>query len=81
MNINSTKKITQVSAPEKAECARSDDGTSATVKIFEPMKKIVVFYRSSEMKYPQLFFAEHPEYPDEVAVCASFVPTFEPPAP
>ena len=33
------------------------------------------------MKYPQLLYAEHPEYPNEVAVCASFVPTFEVPNP
>ena len=32
------------------------------------------------MKYPQLVYAEHPDYPDEVAVSASFVPTLEPPA-
>ena len=33
------------------------------------------------MKYPHLVYAEHPEYPNEVAVNASLVPTFEPPAP
>lgn len=33
------------------------------------------------MKYPQLLYAEHPEFSDEVVVSASFVPTFEPPAP
>ena len=42
---------------------------------------MVIYYRSAEMKVPQLFYAEHPKYPDEVAVSASLVPTFEPPQP
>ena len=33
------------------------------------------------MKYPHLIYAEDPEYPNEIAVHASLVPTFEPPAP
>ena len=33
------------------------------------------------MKYPHLVYAEDPEFPNEVAVYASLVPTFEPPAP
>jgi hypothetical protein len=33
------------------------------------------------MKYPHLVYAEDPDFPDEVAVSASFVPTFEPPPP
>lgn len=33
------------------------------------------------MKYPHLLFAEDPAFPDEVAVSASLVPTFEPPQP
>ena len=51
------------------------------VKCTEPSNQIVIYYRSAEMKYPHLLYAEHPEYPDEVAVCASFVPTFEVPNP
>ena len=33
------------------------------------------------MKYPNLIYAESNDYPGEVAVCASLVPTFEPPQP
>jgi Mg-chelatase subunit ChlD len=33
------------------------------------------------MLRPQLLYEESTKYPDEVAVCASFVPTFEPPQP
>ena len=40
-----------------------------------------IYYRSSEMRYPHLLFAEDPAYPDEVAVSGSLVPTFEPPQP
>ena len=70
-----------MSTPEGAECTQSVDGTSIDVKCTEPSNEVNVFYRSSEMKHPHLVYAEHPDYPDEVAVSASFVPTFEPPAP
>ena len=33
------------------------------------------------MLKPRLLFEECPEFPDEIAVMASFVPTFEPPQP
>ena len=33
------------------------------------------------MRYPNLLYAESPDFPGEVAVCASLVPTFEPPEP
>ena len=33
------------------------------------------------MLKPRLLFEESPEFPDEIAVMASFVPTFEPPQP
>ena len=33
------------------------------------------------MKYPQLWYAENPSYPDLIALSASFVPTFELEAP
>ena len=33
------------------------------------------------MRQPHLLYAEDPAYPGEVAVSASFVPTFEPPQP
>ena len=29
------------------------------------------------MKLPRLVYAEHPDFPDEIAVHASLVPTFE----
>ena len=44
------------------------------------MSDFTIFYRSTEMKYPHLIYAEDPEYPNEIAVHASLVPTFEPPA-
>ena len=60
---------------------RDDVGTTATVMSNEPCDDFKVFYRSTEMDYPSLIYAESPEYPGEVAVCASLVPTFEPPQP
>ena len=78
-DIKSTKRISQVSIPENATCTRDTTGTSVTVKCTEPSREISIFYRSDEMKYPHLVYAEDPAFPDEIAVCASFVPTFEPP--
>ena len=70
-----------VSSPTDAECTRDETGTSATIKCIKPAKDMVIFYRSDEMKYPQLIYAEDQNFPNEVAVSASFVPTFEPPPP
>ena len=81
LSIKSSKKITQISAPEGAVSTRDEEGTTATIKCTVPSDDFRVFYRSSEMKYPHLVYAESPEYPGEVAVCASLVPTFEPPQP
>ena len=47
----------------------------------EKIHDFAIFYRTSEMKYPHLVYAEDPDFPDEIAVQASLVPTFEPPAP
>jgi Mg-chelatase subunit ChlD len=33
------------------------------------------------MMHPQLLFEESAQYPDEIAVMASFIPTMEPPQP
>ena len=81
LSIKSSKKITQISAPEGTVCARDEAGTSATVKCAQPCDDFRVFYRSSEMRYPHLLFAESKEFPGEVAVVGSLVPTFEPPQP
>ena len=79
--IKSSKRITQISAPEGTVCTRDEEGTTATIKCSEPCDDFRVFYRSSEMKYPNLIYAESTDFPGEVAVCASLVPTFEPPQP
>ena len=51
------------------------------MKCTVPCDDFRVFYRSQEMRYPHLLYAKSAEYPGEVAVCASLVPTFEPPQP
>ena len=82
LNIKSTKRITQISIPSNAECNIDENGTSAFIKITEPAcKEIFAYYKTSEMMYPQLVYAEDPQFPDEVVVSASLVPTLEPPAP
>ena len=42
---------------------------------------MLVYYQTAEAQFPQLMYAEDPKYPNEVAVFASFVPTFEAPEP
>ena len=79
--IKSTKPIAQVSAPEGSICERDQQGTEVTVRCSEPGEEFKIYYRSSEMRHPHLLYAEDPEYPGEVAVSASFVPTFEPSQP
>ena len=53
------------------------DGTGATIKYSGQISEFTVFYRSREMTLPHLVYAEHPQFPDEIAVHASLVPTFE----
>ena len=38
MDIKSTKKITQISAPENSECTRDESGTKVTVICKEPSR-------------------------------------------
>ena len=81
LDIKSTKMLTQISAPEQASVLRNAQGTGACITYNQRIYDFTVFYRTSEMKYPHLVYAEDPDFPDEVAVLASSVPTFEPPAP
>ena len=42
---------------------------------------MLIYYQSAEAMVPQLLYAEDDDYPNEIAVSGSFVPTFqEPPA-
>ena len=70
-----------MSAPEGTQCTRDEAGTTVQVKCTTPCDDFRVFYRSAEMRYPHLLYAESDEFPGEVAVCASLVPTLEPPQP
>ena len=81
LDIKSTKKLTQVSAPEETRVLRNSEGTGASITYNQKIHDFTIFYKTSEMKYPHLVYAEDTDYPNEVAVLASFVPTFEPPAP
>ena len=70
-----------VNIPEGATCTRDTNGTTATVKHSKWCEEFRIYYRTSDMFFPDLLYAEDPAYPNEVAVCASLVPTFEPPQP
>ena len=81
MEIKSTRMLTQLSVPEGTKVVKNSDGTGASITNNECISDFTIFYRSIEMKYPHLIYAEDKEYPGEIAVHASLVPTFEPPAP
>ena len=73
--------MTQISAPEDTKVVQNSEGSGATLSYSKRTNNFAVFYRSAEMKYPHLVYAEDPDFPNEVVVNASLVPTFEPPAP
>ena len=79
--MKSSKPISLVSKPANSECRRDPSGQCATIFCSRPDREIRVFYRSADMKLPQLLFAKTPFFPGEVACSLSFVPTFEPPQP
>ena len=70
--------ITYLSAPSGSVTKFSANKTEATIKGEEIGKLLRVFYRSRSMQIPRLLYEENPNFPNEVAVLASFVPTFEP---
>jgi len=83
LTIKSHKKLSFLSIPPNSSVEKVDEesGQNVTVTCTEPSRSLNLFYKTGDMKYPQLTMAKHKDFPDEVAVCASFVPNFEPPAP
>jgi Mg-chelatase subunit ChlD len=55
--------------------------TQVTLTSNKSSRSLKFFYRSAQMMRPQLLFEESSQFPDEVAVMASFVPTLEQPQP
>ncbi len=79
--VESTSKLQSLILPDKATLAsQSDDGLQAIVECSERAKNVVLYWRTFEMLRPHLLLAKDEEN-QEIAVSASFVPTFEPPAP
>lgn len=79
--IEAGSKIKFLSVPAGATKAISAEGDSATVASDKFVKQVSIFYRTEDMLMPRLLFEESPKHPDEVAVMASLVPTFEPKQP
>ena len=71
-------KIMYLSTPSGSDTKFNADKSEATITGKEIGKQLRVFYRSRAMQVPRLLYEENPSFPDEVAVLASFVPTFEP---
>ena len=80
-NLMSSQKITYLSVPKGASAVFNEDRTQATLKGNKASRVLKFFYRSGQMMRPRLLFEESAKFPEEVAVSASFVPTFEPPQP
>ena len=79
--IESASRLRSVIVPENASVTeKSDDLKKVVVECDRRSSQVKLFWRSQEMLKPQLLYAEHPKE-DQVAVLASLVPTFEPPAP
>ena len=76
--IQSTKKLTQISVPEGTKIKLNDIKTRALITYEGRINGFTACYRTSEMQYPRLVYAENPKFPDEIVVHASLVPTFEP---
>ena len=79
MLIKCTKKITWLSLPpnSKATEQKSSNGRHFLVKCSKPTQELLIFYRSASEIDPQLLYAKDLKFPGQVAVSASFVPTFE----
>lgn len=46
-----------------------------------PKRDVKVYFRTEEMGSPSILYEENSEYPDEIALLTTFVPTFEPKGP
>lgn len=79
--ISSSQRITYLSVPKNVISEFNHDKTEAIVRGSKTARSLRFFYRTEHMLRPQLLFEESSMFPDEVAVMASFVPTFEPPQP
>lgn len=77
----SSEKITYLSAPKGSQAVFNESKTQVTITGNKTSRSLKFFYRSAQMMRPQLLFEESSQFPDEVAVMASFVRTFEPPQP
>jgi len=81
LKIQAGSKITYLSAPTGAQTQFNSDRFEATITGSEVSRQLRVYYRSSAMRTPRLLYEENPKFLGEVAVMASFVPTFEPAQP
>ena len=78
LKILAGSKITYLSAPVGSKTDFNADKSEAIITGAEIARQLRVFFRTSAMQVPRLLYEENPQFPDEVAVMASFVPTFEP---
>ena len=77
--MKSTQKINLISKPANSILESDESGKYATLFCNKPDHEINVYFRTDEMKQPQLVYAKNPSFPNEVAYSVQFVPTFEPP--
>ena len=63
LHISSNRKIRKLSVPENTSKIRNDDnGKGATIRTQKPCREFLIYYQTIDMLYPQLQYAEHPDY-------------------
>lgn len=78
VSLSADRSITSLSIPSNAQVIEQDQAsTRFLIRTTQPGRTIDLFYRTSDMLYPELKFAKNPET-DEIAVSVTFVPTFDP---
>lgn len=81
VKIDSTTPISRLSLPQHANLAeRNEDRTRLRIEADKPSRQILIYFQTADMFVPELLFAEN-EATGEVALSASFVPTFQPAGP
>lgn len=78
LTIKSHKKLTFVSTPPNSQISKAEEESSSggsasssqnvTVTCTEPSRALNLFYKTGDMRYPQLTMAKHPQHEDLVAV-------------
>jgi len=76
------EKVNYVSIPSSNKATEKDEGSVVNVQELKtnkhPLKDINIYYKASNLKLsPNLLMETNPAYPDEMALAATFTPSFD----